>query len=91
MLNLLAWIVFGALAGWLASKIVSTNKRQSWAANVAVGIVGAIIGGSIWKFLGGGGFTGFNIPSLIVAVLGSIGLLWFIGWLAGPSNRSRRR
>lgn len=71
----LGWIILGAIAGWLASIIMGTNKRQGCIVNIVVGIIGAIIGGLIMNFMGGQGVTGFNLWSLFVAIVGSVVLL----------------
>lgn len=75
--GIISWIVFGALAGWVASMIAGDNARQGWLGNIIVGIVGAFIGGLVFGFLfGGGQFTlGWNIGSFIAAVIGAIILL----------------
>ncbi len=73
--NLIVWIIFGALAGWIASIIMRTNAQQGAAANIVVGIVGALIGGFLVQLLGGSGVTGFNFTSLIIAILGAVILL----------------
>jgi uncharacterized membrane protein YeaQ/YmgE (transglycosylase-associated protein family) len=75
--GIISWIVFGALAGWVASMIAGDNARQGWLGNIIVGIVGAFIGGIIFGFLfGGGQFTlGWNVGSFIAAVIGAIILL----------------
>lgn len=74
-MGIIAWIVLGALAGWIASKVMGTDAEQGWFANIVVGIVGALLGGFVFNLLGGAGVTGFNIWSLIVATLGSMILL----------------
>ncbi|MFN8675350.1 MAG: GlsB/YeaQ/YmgE family stress response membrane protein [Thermomicrobiales bacterium] len=75
--GIISWIVFGALAGWVASMISGDNGRQGWLGNIIVGIIGAFIGGLVFGFLfGGGQFTmGWNIGSFIAAVIGAIILL----------------
>ena len=75
--GIISWIVFGALAGWVASMIAGDNGRQGWLGNIIVGIVGAFIGGLVFGFLfGGGQFTmGWNVGSFIAAVIGAIILL----------------
>jgi len=67
--ELVAWVLFGALAGWLSAKVMHL-KTEFWG-NLLLGIIGSIIGGSIVELLGGGGITGFNIYSLVVAVIGA--------------------
>ena len=75
LINIVLWIVFGALAGWLASIVMKTDASMGAGANIIVGIVGALIGGFIMNALGGQGVTGFNIYSLLVAIGGAIILL----------------
>jgi uncharacterized membrane protein YeaQ/YmgE (transglycosylase-associated protein family) len=77
-MNIILWIIFGALAGWLASIIMKTNAQMGALANIIVGIVGALIGGFIMNALGAQGVTGFNLPSLLVAIGGAIVLLFLV-------------
>lgn len=88
-MNIIIWIVFGALAGWIASMIMNKNKQMGAIANIVVGIIGAFIGGYIMDFFGADGITGFNLQSLIVAVAGAVVLLYAIGLISG--GRKRRR
>lgn len=74
-MGIIAWIIFGALAGWIASIIMDTNEQQGAFANIVVGVVGAMIGGLLSRFVGGSGVTGFNIGSLLIAILGAVVLL----------------
>ncbi|MGH2536330.1 MAG: GlsB/YeaQ/YmgE family stress response membrane protein [Candidatus Promineifilaceae bacterium] len=75
LLSIVLWLILGALAGWIASMIMGTDPQMGWAANIIVGIIGALIGGFLFGLIGAQGATGFNIWSLIVAVLGAIVLL----------------
>jgi uncharacterized membrane protein YeaQ/YmgE (transglycosylase-associated protein family) len=75
-MGIILWIIFGALVGWIASAIMKTN--ESLIMNIVVGIVGAIIGGWIMSMLGSTGVTGFNIYSFLVAILGSIILIYIV-------------
>jgi len=61
--------------GWIASKIMNTDADQGVIANIVVGVIGAFIGGFVMQSLGGSGVTGFNLSSLLVALLGSVILL----------------
>jgi uncharacterized membrane protein YeaQ/YmgE (transglycosylase-associated protein family) len=79
MCNIFVWIIFGALAGWIASIIMGKNKKMGAIANIIVGIIGAFIGGYIMQFFGVQGVTGFNLPSLFVAIVGAVVLLWVLG------------
>ncbi len=76
---IVGWIVLGGLAGWLASLVTGTNDRQGCIGNIVVGIIGALIGGAVASFLGGTGITGFNLYSLLVAVVGAVILLVILG------------
>lgn len=79
-MNLILWLVLGALAGWLAGKIMGSEKR-GWIGNIVVGILGAGLGGLAASLLGLGGVDGFNLYSLLVAIGGSCLLLWIWGML----------
>ncbi|QQR52378.1 GlsB/YeaQ/YmgE family stress response membrane protein [bacterium] len=82
-MSFLIWIVLGALAGWIASMIAGTNAQQGAIANIIVGIIGAFIGGMVMRLLGFGGVDGFNLYSLLVAVLGAVILLFGYRALSG--------
>lgn len=82
-MGILLWIVFGALAGWIASLIMKTDSQQGTLANIGIGIVGALIGGFLMSFLGGSGVTGFNLYSLLVAVLGAVILIAILKAIRG--------
>ncbi|HSW48336.1 MAG TPA: GlsB/YeaQ/YmgE family stress response membrane protein [Candidatus Saccharimonadales bacterium] len=75
-MNFLIWIVFGAIAGWIASIIMGTDAQQGALGNIIVGILGAFIGGLVMNSFGQPGVTGFNLGSTLVAVLGAVILLW---------------
>jgi uncharacterized membrane protein YeaQ/YmgE (transglycosylase-associated protein family) len=76
MINLLAWIIVGGLAGWLASLVVD-GGGFGVLGDIVVGIVGAILGGLVLSLLlpGSFGLSGFNLGSLVVAFIGSVILL----------------
>ncbi len=78
MVNLLLFIILGGIAGWLASIVMKTDSSMGVGANVVVGVLGALIGGFVFTALGGQGVTGFNFYSLLVALVGSIILLWLV-------------
>ncbi len=79
-MNWILWIIFGALAGWIASMIMGRNAQMGALANIVVGIVGALIGGFLMSnVFGAPGVTGFNLTSLIVAILGAVVLLFLVG------------
>jgi uncharacterized membrane protein YeaQ/YmgE (transglycosylase-associated protein family) len=79
-MNFLAWIIFGALAGWIASMIMGKNRQMGALANIIVGIIGAFLGGWLMSSVfGAQGVTGFNFPSLLVAIVGAVVLLLIVG------------
>lgn len=83
-MGIISWVIFGAIAGWVASLILKTDGQQGMLGNIIVGIIGAAIGGWIAGLLFGGvGVTGFNVRSFIVAVVGAIVLLLIKGALTG--------
>lgn len=75
-MNILLWIVLGALAGWIAGAV--TGAKKGLLTNVIVGIVGAFLGGWIFNQFGAQGVTGFNLPSILVAVVGAVVLLFIL-------------
>jgi uncharacterized membrane protein YeaQ/YmgE (transglycosylase-associated protein family) len=74
-MGIISWLIFGALAGWIASKITGNDASMGAFANILVGIIGAVVGGVIMSLIGGTGVTGFNIVSFLVAVGGAVLLL----------------
>jgi uncharacterized membrane protein YeaQ/YmgE (transglycosylase-associated protein family) len=74
-MSIIAWILLGGVAGWLASIFAGTDASQGLIANIIIGIVGAMVGGFLFNVLGGAGITGFNLYSLLVAIIGSIVLI----------------
>ncbi len=74
-MEFLIWIVFGALAGWIASMIMKTNGQQGLLLDIIVGIVGALLGGWIMSLFGQQGVGGFNLYSFLVAIFGAVVLL----------------
>jgi uncharacterized membrane protein YeaQ/YmgE (transglycosylase-associated protein family) len=72
-MSLLAWIIIGGIAGWLASIVMRT--RLGLIMDIVVGIVGAFIGGVVLHLLDTTGVTGFNLWSLVVAFIGAVILL----------------
>ena len=74
--NLVAWVIVGAIAGWLASIVMKTNSSQGLLSDIIVGIIGGLIGGFVLTQLGvGGAVTGINLTSILVAFIGAIILL----------------
>jgi len=73
-MSIIAWIVLGLIAGFIGSKLV--NKRgEGFFLDIALGIVGAVIGGWLFSLFDMHGVTGLNVYSLIVAVIGAVAFL----------------
>ncbi|MDQ3018771.1 MAG: GlsB/YeaQ/YmgE family stress response membrane protein [bacterium] len=71
-MNIVLYILFGALAGWIASLITGDDQSLGVIGNIVVGIIGALLGSWIVSLFGFSGVNGFNVTSLIVAVLGAV-------------------
>jgi len=76
-MGIILWIIFGALAGWIASIIMKTDANQGTMMDIIMGIVGAVVGGFLMGLVGQSGITGFNVYSLLVAVIGSVVVIYF--------------
>ncbi len=74
--GIITWVVVGGLAGWVASMITKTNESQGLLGNIVAGIIGGVVGGFLIGLLGGEGFTGFNVWSFLVALLGAVVVLF---------------
>jgi uncharacterized membrane protein YeaQ/YmgE (transglycosylase-associated protein family) len=81
-MGIISWIILGLIAGFIGSKIVETKGQGLWL-NIALGIVGALVGGFLFDLFGASGVTGLNIYSMIVAVVGSIVVLLIYNALTG--------
>lgn len=73
--GVLSWALFGLVAGALAKLVMPGKDPGGCIVTILIGIVGALIGGFIGQHLWQEGITGFNLPSLGLAVLGSLVLL----------------
>jgi len=74
-MSIIAWLVLGLIAGFIASKIVN-RQGEGLLLNLVLGVVGAEVGGWVFRLFGMSGVTGFNLYSLLVAVLGAVILLF---------------
>ena len=80
-MGIIAWLVVGAIAGWLAGLLVKGDESLGVIGHVVLGIVGAIVGGFIAGLLTGGDYiTGINPTTIIVAVIGAVVVV--LGWNA---------
>ena len=71
-MSIIAWLVVGLLAGWIANMIMS-SVAGGLLADLAIGIVGAIVGGFLMGLVTGQDYTtGINIPTILVSIVGAI-------------------
>lgn len=73
-MSILGWIVFGLITGFIASKIVN-DRGEGCFLNIALGLVGALVGGFIFRQLMGFSAFGFNLLSMFVAIIGAVVVL----------------
>ena len=73
-MSIIAWLILGLIAGFIASKIVN-KQGEGLILDIVLGIVGGIVGGFIFTRLGATGITGFNLWSMLVAIIGAIVVL----------------
>jgi uncharacterized membrane protein YeaQ/YmgE (transglycosylase-associated protein family) len=80
----LAWLIVGAIAGWLASRVM--RSQMGFVSDILAGMLGALIGGFLFNVVGASGGTGFTLWSVFVAFVGAVVLL---GLLRLANGRQR--
>jgi uncharacterized membrane protein YeaQ/YmgE (transglycosylase-associated protein family) len=85
-MSFIAWIILGLIAGFIASKIVN-KAGEGFLLDIVLGIVGAVVGGWLFRTFGMPGVTGFNLYSLGVAIAGAIVFLVVYHWLFSRKPR----
>ncbi len=73
-MSIIAWLVLGLIAGFIASKLVN-KSGEGLILDIVLGVVGAIVGGFLFSAIGATPVTGFNLYSMFVAVVGAIVVL----------------
>jgi uncharacterized membrane protein YeaQ/YmgE (transglycosylase-associated protein family) len=81
-MGIISWIILGLIAGYIGSRIVDKQGQGLWL-NMALGIIGAIVGGFLFDFFGASGVSGLNIYSMIVAIVGSVVVLLIYNAISG--------
>jgi len=76
-MSILAWILLGLVSGFIGSKIVN-KSGEGMLLDIVLGIVGAVVGGFLFSAVGSTGVTGFNVWSVLVAVIGSVVTLFVV-------------
>ncbi|MDE1939059.1 MAG: GlsB/YeaQ/YmgE family stress response membrane protein [Alphaproteobacteria bacterium] len=84
-MSILGWIIFGLITGFIASKIVN-DRGEGCFLNIALGVVGAVVGGAIFSFLGQPVFFHFSLWSMFVAVLGAVIVLYIYHAVTGSKT-----
>lgn len=85
-MSIIAWIVLGLISGFIASKIV--NKRGDGVfLDIILGIIGAVVGGWLFRTFGMSGVSGINIYSMLVAVVGAVVVLVIYHAITGRTSR----
>lgn len=82
-MSIISWIVLGGIAGWLASIITKRNDQMGCITNIIAGIIGAVVGGWVFSWFGGTSVTGFNLTSLLVALVGTVIVLAIVNLIFG--------
>jgi uncharacterized membrane protein YeaQ/YmgE (transglycosylase-associated protein family) len=95
-MGFVAWVIFGAIVGWAANLVVGgrNRQRQGCLVSVLVGVVGAALGGLIYRLASGRSETfdfGFDFPSFGVAILGAVALLAILRLASGLGRRPHDR
>jgi uncharacterized membrane protein YeaQ/YmgE (transglycosylase-associated protein family) len=79
MIAFLVWIAMGALVGWVASLIMKTDSQQGALLNIIVGIVGAALGGALFRMFGAQGLNindnQVSVYSFVVSLVGAIAVI----------------
>jgi len=81
-MSVLAWIVLGLVAGFIASKLVN-RTGGNLLLDMVLGVVGAFVGGFLFTRFGAAGVTGLNIYSILVAIIGAVVVLFIYHALMG--------
>jgi uncharacterized membrane protein YeaQ/YmgE (transglycosylase-associated protein family) len=83
-MGIIAWIVVGLIAGWLAEQL--TRREDGLLANLVIGIIGALVGGFVFgRLLGLQYNEGLNLATIAVATAGAVLFLWIFGMVRRTS------
>jgi uncharacterized membrane protein YeaQ/YmgE (transglycosylase-associated protein family) len=74
-MSIIAWLVLGLIAGFIASKIINKQGEGLWR-DIVLGVIGAELGGWLFSLFGMSGVSGLNVYSLLVAVVGAVIVLF---------------
>ena len=87
-MGILSWIIVGLIAGWVAGKVM-TGGGYGLIGDIIVGVIGGLLGGFLasYFFHVGDPMSGINLPSILIAFLGAIVLLFLVRLLGGGRRR----
>jgi uncharacterized membrane protein YeaQ/YmgE (transglycosylase-associated protein family) len=88
-MGILSWIILGLIAGFIGSQIVG-RTGQGFFLDIALGVIGAVVGGFLFSFFGASGVTGLNIYSMVVAIVGAVVVLLIYNAVMGRSRACNR-
>lgn len=75
------WILFGGVVGWVASIFTGNNGRMGLFKNVAIGLLGSLVGGWVSTLIGIGSYSKFSLSSFMIALLGAVLLLTVVNMI----------
>ena len=90
-MSIIAWLVVGALAGWIAGKVVPGDEGYGVIGTIIAGVVGALLGGWLFSLFTNNEdwLTGIDIPTIVAAIVGAIIVVFVWGMIAkGRSGRT---
>ena len=87
-MSIIAWIILGLVAGFIANRIVD-HQGGGLIFDTVLGIIGALIGGWLFAFFGAHEVMGFDLYSLIVAIVGAVVVLLIYHGLTGTRPAGR--
>ncbi len=89
-LSIIAWLVVGAIAGWLAGFLVRGDEGLGVIGHIVLGIVGALVGGFLFGLITGDDYTtGINIGTIVVATIGAVLVVVVVGLIRGGARTGR--
>lgn len=91
-MNIIVYLIAGAIVGYVASRIMRTNSQQGTIMDIVVGVIGAFVAGYfISPLLGVGTINdAITLPTMLVTLIGAVILLWLYKMIASPRRRSSR-
>lgn len=86
-MNVLFWIIFGTLVGWVASIILEPDDSSDMTLDIVAGVIGAFLGGMILNLFGPVSINGFDLYSFVTSIIGAIILVTIVAGYRGGNSR----